>query len=61
MVKKLVTVVFVFLCATHLAQNDSTYIREKNDSLSTKFNIPLFSTSGGDVDSDLEQQDVSSL
>jgi hypothetical protein len=61
MVKKLVTVVFVLMCANFLAQNDSTDVKEETDSLSTKFNIPLFSTSGGDVDGDLEQQDVSSL
>lgn len=61
MVKKLVTVVCVFLCANFLAQNDSTDVKENTDSLSTKFNIPLFSTSGGDVENDLEQQDVSSL
>lgn len=31
------------------------------DTTSSAVNIPIFSTSGGDVDADLEQQDVSSL
>ena len=44
------------------SQNDSTHVKDyQKDTLSTKFNIPIFSTSGGDVDNDLEQQDVSSL
>jgi len=62
MIKKLLA--FGFVCAAFQlsAQTDSTEVKENNsDSLSTKFNIPLFSTSGGDVENDLEQQDVSSL
>jgi hypothetical protein len=47
---------------TETQKNDSTDIKDHDsDSLSTSFNIPIFSTGGADVDSDLEQQDVSSL
>lgn len=44
------------------AQTDSTTVSDTQiDSSQSKFNIPIFSTSGGDVDTDLEQQDVSAL
>ncbi len=44
------------------AQSDSTHVLDSHsDSLSSKFNIPIFSTTGADVDSDIDQQDVSSL
>ncbi|MBK9284439.1 MAG: hypothetical protein IPM51_08975 [Sphingobacteriaceae bacterium] len=66
---KLLIAVLVLFSITTIAQEepvksgiDSTHIHDlQNDSNSTKFNIPIFSTSGGDVDADLEQQDVSSL
>lgn len=61
MIKKIIAVVCVLVWSSLGAQNDSTDVKENTDSLSTKFNVPLFSTSGGDVDNDLEQQDVSSL
>ncbi len=61
---KRITVALGIMCfSLHgTAQDDSTAVKDyQSDTLSTKFNIPLFSTSGGDVDNDLEQQDVSSL
>lgn len=62
MIKKLIAIVFVLSGASVFAQDDSTAVKEnQGDTLSSKFNIPIFSTSGGDVDNDLEQQDVSSL
>ncbi|MGE0566873.1 MAG: hypothetical protein AB7O73_02905 [Bacteroidia bacterium] len=51
-----IIVLVPFFC---LSQEDSLNV--KSDSISTSFNIPLFSTGGGEVDDDLEQQDVSSL
>lgn len=68
MVKRLAVVLSVLCSVNFRAQNDSTsitkddeYVRDNNDSLSTKTNIPIFSTSGGDIEGDFEQQDVSSL
>ena len=43
------------------SQVDSTSTDSSKDTTSTTFNIPIFSTSGGDLEGDLEQQDVSSL
>jgi hypothetical protein len=41
---------------------DTTHLHDNHvDTTQTAFNIPIFSTGGGDVDADLEQQDVSSL
>ena len=62
MIKHL-TALTLLLCASGLfAQLDSTHVNDtQSDTSQSKFNIPIFSTSGGDVDTDLEQQDVSSL
>ncbi len=76
MIRKSVVALCVLFGGMISAQNDSSavkpndssavnvkdeYVRENTDSLSSKFNIPLFSTSGGDLENDLDQQDVSSL
>jgi hypothetical protein len=68
MIRKIAVALFVLCCCNGIAQNDSSsvkkedeYVRDNTDSLNTKFNIPIFSTSGGDIEGDLEQQDVSSL
>ncbi len=43
-------------------QTDSSLVNGSDyDTTARKFNIPIFSTSGGEVDGDLDQQDVSSL
>ncbi|MFO0356965.1 MAG: hypothetical protein ACK50A_08425 [Sphingobacteriaceae bacterium] len=62
MIKKIIAITILFSSGVLVAQDDSTHVKDyQKDTLSTKFNIPIFSTSGGDVDNDLEQQDVSSL
>jgi len=62
MTKKVIAFCILCLSGATFAQEDSISIKDENrDTLSTKFNIPLFSTSGGEVDNDLEQQDASSL
>ncbi len=43
------------------AQTDTIPSGMGKDTSDTQFNIPIFSTAGGDVDNDLEQQDVSAL
>ena len=51
------------ICLSYVmySQVDSTSNGRDTSNSSTSFNIPIFSTSGGDIDADLEQQDVSSL
>jgi hypothetical protein len=65
MFKKIPFLIFIFFWINVNAQEkplaDSTDVKEASDSTTNNFNIPIFSTSGGDVDNDLEQQDVSSL
>lgn len=62
MIKRLATIGFICVVGFSSAQTDSTEVKGNDkDSLSTKFNIPLFSTSGGEVENDIEQQDASSL
>lgn len=66
MIKKLIVCVLVFIGTSMYSQtdtlivSDSTHVTE-HDTTNSKFNIPIFSTSGGDLDADLEQQDVSAL
>ncbi|MCE3226871.1 MAG: TonB-dependent receptor [Bacteroidetes bacterium] len=70
MIRNLICFCLIFSAAISFAQTDSTRLVVKDtsvvkdnhtDTASAAFNIPIFSTSGGDVDADLEQQDVSSL
>lgn len=63
MIKKILIAALVGMGITVSAQVDSTATENAGDTTnsSTGFNIPIFSTSGGDLDTDLEQQDVSSL
>lgn len=63
MIKKLLIASLVGVSFGASAQVDSTAAGATNDTTnaSTTFNIPIFSTSGGDLEGDLEQQDVSSL
>lgn len=56
------SLILVLFVVFSRAQVDSTAAKElNNDSTANKFNIPIFSTSGGEADSDMDQQDVSSL
>lgn len=63
MMKKKIVALLVILNTALFAQVDSTFNGNAGDTTqsSQTFNIPVFSTSGGDLDADLEQQDVSSL
>lgn len=66
MIKRILIYLFFFLGTKLFSQTDSTLVADSinvtvHDTANTKFNIPLFSTSGGDLDADLEQQDVSAL
>jgi hypothetical protein len=66
MIKKLVVCVLVLIGTVTYSQTDTLIISDttqvaEQDTSNSKFNIPIFSTSGGDLDADLEQQDVSAL
>jgi hypothetical protein len=60
-VKRYAIILFFMVGTVGLAQNDSAAVKENTDSLSSRFNIPIFSTTGGDIENDMDQQDVSSL
>ncbi|MBA3666056.1 MAG: hypothetical protein H0W61_17905, partial [Bacteroidetes bacterium] len=62
MIKKLLfagLIFFTFNSFSQTQKNDSTSV--DGDSTNTKFNLPIFSTSGADADSDMDNQDVSGL
>jgi hypothetical protein len=61
MIKKILIITSVFAALNGWSQTDSTKTETPKDSTDNSFNIPLFSTSGGDLEGDLEQQDVSAL
>lgn len=63
MIKRILFLAAVLVSVKGYSQTDSTKTETPKDSASTDntFNIPIFSTSGGDLEGDLEQQDVSSL
>ncbi len=61
MIKQLTCVALLLVGSKLVSQTDSTVTDTQADTASTKFNVPIFSTSGGDADSELEQQDASSL
>ncbi len=63
MIKRIIIAALTGIGFSASAQVDSTATDTATDTThsSTTFNIPIFSTSGGDLDADLEQQDVSSL
>lgn len=44
-----------------VSQADSTITSDPKDSLDNSFNIPVFNATGGDIDSDIGQQETSSL
>jgi len=59
MIKKLLCFASILLMQDAFSQTDTTKVAPGDTS--SAFNIPIFSTSGGDVDADLEQQDASAL
>lgn len=62
MIRNLILVSLFVISGRLLAQSDSTNVTDaQNDTSTIKFNVPIFSTSGADADSDLDQQDASSL
>lgn len=62
MIKRILFLAAVLVSIEGSSQTDSTKTGTPKDSTAdNSFNIPIFSTSGGDLEGDLEQQDVSSL
>lgn len=68
MIKRLLIIILTLIGINAYSQTDSTTVSDSlqvSDSTrasnNAKFNIPIFTTSGGDLDADLEQQDVSAL
>lgn len=62
MIKKNLFFVIIFLSKQFFSQHDSIReIEKKADTTQLSFNIPIFSTTGSDAESDIDQQDVSSL
>lgn len=53
----------VVITEAQISNMDSTSVQDNQraDSTKTNFNIPIFSTSGADADSDMDQQDASAL
>lgn len=62
MIKNILRISFLIFSIQCSAQKDSIFFNDKrSDSLNNNFNIPAFSTSGANAESDLDQQDISSL
>ncbi len=62
MIKKLLCSFLVLAGGNIISQSDSTSaIDSQADTTNIKFNIPIFSTSGADADSDMDNQDASGL
>jgi hypothetical protein len=62
MLKQLFFTILMFYASKFLSQVDTTDVRDlQNDTLQNKFDLPIFSTSGADAESEMEQQDASSL
>ncbi len=64
MIRNLLILTLLFFAGTifgQVSQSDSTLLSNPNDSLDTNFDVPVFNASGGDIDSDLGQQESSSL
>jgi hypothetical protein len=51
----------IFAQVAPVLADTSSLNKVESDSVANNFNVPILSTSGGDADADLEQQDVSSL
>lgn len=66
MIKKIFSFSLILLGFKSLAQVDTSNVNDlltppANDTTNTKFNVPIFSTSGADADSDMDNQDASGL
>ena len=62
MFKQLFFATLLFYSNIFLSQTDTSYVVDfQNDTMQSKFNLPIFSTSGAEAESDMEQQDASSL
>lgn len=63
MIKRILFSAAVLISIKGYSQTDSTKTDTPKDTTNSdnNFNIPIFSTSGGDLEGDLDQQDVSSL
>lgn len=62
MIKRIVYSALLFVSANCFSQTDTTAaVDNQSDTTSTEFKVPIFSTSGADAESDMDQQDVSSL
>ncbi|MDX2172466.1 MAG: TonB-dependent receptor [Bacteroidota bacterium] len=62
MIKKIIFAGLIFICSNLFSQVDSSNVSDDHsDTTNTKFNIPIFSTSGADADSDMDNQDASGL
>lgn len=62
MIKKLFCILLLFLGNAYFSQSDSSAVKDKQaDTANLNLNIPIFSTSGADAESDMDQQDISSL
>ncbi len=62
MIKKLSCSILLFVGGNLMSQTDSSAVNDnQSDSTNTKFNVPIFSTSGADADSDTDNQDASGL
>lgn len=60
--KRLFCILFGFACLKGISQLDSLHSADNHsDSISSDYKVPIFSTSGSDAESELDQQDVSSL
>ncbi|MBA2611704.1 MAG: hypothetical protein H0U95_07030 [Bacteroidetes bacterium] len=63
-IKSLLCLALLFFAGTifsQVSQADSTLTSDPSDSLDNSFNVPIFNSTGGDIDSDLGQQESSSL
>jgi hypothetical protein len=63
MIKRILFLAVVLISSKSYSQTDSTNTNGSKDTtiLDSRFNIPIFSTSGGDLEGDMDQQDVSAL
>jgi hypothetical protein len=62
MIKKVYFSILFLFYLTVFSQTDSIQVKfEQSDTSISNFNIPIFSTTGADAESEIDQQDVSSL
>lgn len=61
MIKQLICVATLFVGSNLFSQTDSTITDTQSDTSSSKFNVPIFSTTGADADNEMDNQDASGL